>query len=597
MTDVSSASSPLADLSRFDFLARIYALSPEERRQHLVQSESRLDAVGFMPEDDAAALDKIRHFEELADLHTAQGEYRRAADYCEAALVRSRQRLGEDHPSTIVRFARLARAYLRVGEARRAEIFARHAHERTASHLAGASQTERAEVIEALGAVLRENGRYTEAAARFGEALALHEAAHGREHPRSAACRLQLAETESLNGVRASALIRCKEALVTLENVLGPTHPYVAEALLCQAGLETGETLPLLERALAIQEKALGPGHPTTAVSLAVSGTALRRAGQGEAGAARISDGIARHEATLGAEHTNSLYLRTHLAHRYLEDGELDRAVAESRRILEGLERTFDEHPQVAHAMANLAVARKEQGALSEASGLLKRAVDMYERLLPANHPILAATVLLLGIVYREQGHFAPSDTLLRWALLLREQHPDSTPVETANALRHLGITALVQARLEEAESLLVRALDLLEAFGKTDSVEWSVTAADLGSLYLKRQKYSDAEAIYRYAFSAATQRYAPDHREVGTTAFLLALAYQGQGQHAEAEPLLRRALNIYEQRLGLLHVETARLYTALSETLAALGFRAEAREMQITAELIRKELSAAGRV
>lgn len=133
-----------------------------------------------------------------------------------------------------------------------------------------------------LGLVLQKQGRLKEALAKFKEALAIKEAAHGDNHPATASTLANIGLVLVLQGKAEAALEPLERAVATEERAVGPTHPMVARklALLGDALGQVGrveEALPHVERALAIYQEAHGKDSTEVGITLANLGDLLMR--------------------------------------------------------------------------------------------------------------------------------------------------------------------------------------------------------------------------------------------------------------------------------------------------------------------------------
>ena len=79
-------------------------------------------------------------------------------------------------------------------------------------------------------------------------------------------------------------------------------------------------------------------------------------------------------------------------------------------------------HPLVASSLNNLAVLYRTQGEYAKAEPLLRRALEMREKLyskaaFPLGHPDLASSINSLAFLHKDQGEYGKAEPLLRRAL------------------------------------------------------------------------------------------------------------------------------------------------------------------------------------
>jgi tetratricopeptide (TPR) repeat protein len=121
--------------------------------------------------------------------------------------------------------------------------------------------------------ILRDQGRYAEAAPLLREALRLREAILGEEDQKTLAAIHSLAQILRGQCDLYAAEVLLRRVLNVSERLLGEEHPDVARdltnlALLLKDTNRHAEAEPLFRRALAIDEKSLGPDHPNVARDL-----------------------------------------------------------------------------------------------------------------------------------------------------------------------------------------------------------------------------------------------------------------------------------------------------------------------------------------
>ena len=177
-----------------------------------------------------------------------------------------------------------------------------------------------------------------------------------------------------------------QRALAIQEAALGKNHPDVATSLNNLADLYMeqglyGRAEPLYQRALAIREAALGKNHPDVADSL--HNLAILYVDQGLYGRAEplYQRALAIREAALGKNHPDVAQSLNSLALLYLEQGLYGRAEPLFQRALAIREAALGKnHPDVARSLNNLAVLRLAQHRLAEALPLFTRAFAISEQ-------------------------------------------------------------------------------------------------------------------------------------------------------------------------------------------------------------------------
>jgi tetratricopeptide (TPR) repeat protein len=148
-----------------------------------------------------------------------------------------------------------------------------------------------------------------------------------------------LGHLHDATGDKAAAIENYRHALALTEKA------NVLEAL--AADLDPGQSIPLLQRALAINRRELGARHPQTATTEANLAGALLNAGRADEAIRAATEAISIFEQRLGASHPRVATAATILAYSLRAKG--DRAGAEKyyRRALAADREAYgDQHPQ-----------------------------------------------------------------------------------------------------------------------------------------------------------------------------------------------------------------------------------------------------------
>lgn len=248
-------------------------------------------------------------------------DYQRAADVLEDALSLQRELLGDEHDETMATASLLGRVLATKAEFERAEsllVEARRFRE-DQGETRGAAYVD---VLNGLGMLYYEMGRYPEGLQAYREALSLQEAYLPGDSADMAA---------SLNGVGISAgrLERNDEAVVFLERALEMRrrlfqgdHPEIAQALGNLAAIydnggrdQAAEEMYL--QAASMWETLLGPLTRQRAVCLVNLGALYEESGRYHESERVLAEALAGFENTVGKEHPFVAYVCNYLGKVY----------------------------------------------------------------------------------------------------------------------------------------------------------------------------------------------------------------------------------------------------------------------------------------
>ncbi|MEZ4381897.1 MAG: tetratricopeptide repeat protein [Nannocystaceae bacterium] len=307
-----------------------------------------------------------------------------------------------------------------------------------------------ADSVNNLGLIHRSKGEPKRAREAFRRAVAIREAAFGPDHPFVATTlgNLGLAETDLGRYDEATAIL--KRSLEIRERVFGPDHVDVASALLniAKVTFEAGDYAAALRdnlRALDIQARALGPEHPRVTANLYNVGVIQGELGDYEAAEAALRRTLDLQQATLDPAHPRLAMTIQALAELALERGDDLEARAQAERALPRLEASLGvEHPHVAGAVIVRAAALTRLGEHALAAAEARRALTILETKLGPEHPRLRGPLLIVAEAELGRGQAAAAaEAAVRALAVSTDRHARDRGAATARLL-------LARARWED---------------------------------------------------------------------------------------------------------------------------------------------------
>jgi len=256
----------------------------------------------------------------------------------------------------------------------------------------------------------------------------------------------------------------------------------------------------LLEKALATSREHLGPDHPATLASLrGLAGIYEMAASRGHPDLRNkclelLQEWHERIVATAGADSNAAWEARTPLAFAYARTGEVQRALALQREVLERLRRIHGpEHRQSIQALRDLAT-------LHGFAGDKAKQMELHED---------AYTHALDSLGWDDQlTRFLRSD---------------------------LGAQCLLQRRYERAIELYEENLLVLTELHGADSLDAQVAKVSLADAYRLAKQYGKAASLYASALERLHQRYPLASETIHRALTGLCSAYASQGDFAKA--------------------------------------------------------------
>ena len=244
----------------------------------------------------------------------------------------------------------------------------------------------------------------------------------------------------------------------------------------------------------------------------------------------------------------------------YKDSAPLLKKALEIREKLLGIEDT-----QVAESLISLAILYEQQGKFEKAKQISNRSLEIREKALTPDHPDIAASLHRLARIHHKQGALDEALPLYKRSLEIREKTLGPNHPDVAESLRDLGILYYMKAQYSEAESLYKRALTIRETILGPDHPDVGRNLNSLAALYFTQGRYDEAEPLYKRALAIREKTLGSVHPEVAICLNNLALLYYYQNKFSEAETLYMQALEIRENTLGESHPDVAESLDALA--------------------------------
>jgi nephrocystin-3 len=266
----------------------------------------------------------------------------------------------------------------------------------------------------------------------------------------------------------------------------------------------------------------------------------------------------------------------------FLDDAALhSQAETLMRRNLEIDEKLFGKvHPETATAFNNLAFLFKKTNRLTESETYYRQAVEIDEKCFGKDHPHVARDLNNLAQLLKINDRFSEAEPLMRLALEINlksfgEYHPN-----VALNLNNLATMFQATNRLSEAEPFMRRAIDIDEKCLGKNHPNVARDIINLATLLQATDRLSEAEALMKMAIDIDEKSFGKDHPEVASDLNNLVLLLNATKRSSQAEPLARRALAIDEHNFSKDHPLVARSLNNLALLLHGTNHLPEAEQL-----------------
>lgn len=251
----------------------------------------------------------------------------------------------------------------------------------------------------------------------------------------------------------------------------------------------------------------------------------------------------------------------------YTQLSDYERARRLSERAVM-LYRELGEPLDLANSLTNLAELLVDTGHYDEAEELLREALDLQERYLPAGHPDDARTRSDLATTLTYKGEYSEAESLHRLTLRIYRTMYDEPHKDLASNLNGLAVTLFQQGKYDEAERYYNEALEMKRAVYGHEHVSVTRVLANLGKLYEELGNYTRADSLLTEALSIRRTTLGDDHFETAMGLSQLATVRNLMGQLEEAEKFQRESLAIRERILEPYHPSIGTAFNNLATTL-----------------------------
>ncbi|MCH9649469.1 MAG: serine/threonine-protein kinase [Deltaproteobacteria bacterium] len=301
------------------------------------------------------------------------------------------------------------------------------------------------ESLNNLGVALRQLGRQAEAQPILREAEDLFSRALGAKHPLTVGCWLNLAGIEEHLGHWQEAEQLLRRAGNTWQEIHGPTHHRTLLARRALGALwnrwyRTAEAIPHLKTLLALQEAEAEGDRLQIGRTKVQLGRALWQHGDLEEAERTLQGALELYSEVYGSDHAFTNRIRGDLALVVWKSGNQGKATESFEHLVaETLRQRGEHHPVTAWMYYQLGTIQRSRGRLAEAGTALSQALKIHEGLYDGPSRAVARNLFQLGGLRLLQGRLDEGTELQRRAvemfeIVLPADHPELLAAQTEAA-------------------------------------------------------------------------------------------------------------------------------------------------------------------
>ena len=241
----------------------------------------------------------------------------------------------------------------------------------------------RGDLLNHLGVIAHDQGKFDEAIALHREALAVRQEALGPEHPDCGHSLMELGLSLHAAGKWEEAVASVEESVKVLRGALGDSHPIVAHvygnmaATLANSGKLT-QASEYFERTADAWRRVQGPGSASAAMALTSGAMMAHKGGAHERESELFDRAMAAYDRVTDPEAAaRRSWAQTNRAISRMDDGDVETGVSELEAVTKDLEaRDSDDR---AYAYTWLAIGYGRLGRHDDAVAPLQRAMTLHE--------------------------------------------------------------------------------------------------------------------------------------------------------------------------------------------------------------------------
>jgi serine/threonine protein kinase/tetratricopeptide (TPR) repeat protein len=489
------------------------------------------------PEIEAAIRNKI------GVTYESLGDFEAAEPHLVAALEILRNKLGEEHPDTLISISHLAMLRDSQDRLSEAEALNRKAIE-ISCRLHGDEHDQTLTCMNNLALVLQHAGEFAETESLLQKVLDIRRIKQGEEHPKTLGSMNNLALFLATYGNQAEAETLARKAMDLHTRIMGEQHPDTLAcmnnlALLLKRKGRVADAELLYRKVLDIGRRVLPDAHPDTLTSMTNLAELLRSRGKLDEAESLAREALDSSRRKLGEEHRTTLHAMIGLADVLQRKEAFAEAESLYSKTLKLRQKALGEdHPDTITALNNLAMSLRNEGKLDEAEPLSRTALERSQRVFGDTHSRTMSSMKNLALLLKRQGKLDEAESLYRRTLetelqIHGEEHPD-----TLRTMNNLGSLLVSQEKLDEAEQLARRTLDLRQRLLGAEHSDSLSSMNNLAGVLRRQAKFDEAEPLYRTALEASRRILGDQHQDTQRLASGLALVLEDKGDYAAAESL-----------------------------------------------------------
>jgi serine/threonine protein kinase len=328
-------------------------------------------------------------------------------------------------------------------------------------------------------------------------------------------------------------------------------------------------SVPLLERAVALQTRELGAANRETLQSMGSLGAAYRDLDRYSDAEGLLQRTLSEQQRVLGADDPDTMATIDTLADTFTKEGRYANAESYLRKVLSAQQKILGPESRAALTSNNRLVdSLRNQDRFTEAEKIGREALATDLRVLGPYDLITLSSTQELAYIVDSQGRPAEAEKLDREGLRIAIKLYGTDDAHAWLERGDIGDALQEQGRLAEAEPIqrdVVEHLRESEGPKARHTLEMMTT---FGITLAMENKFTEAESVSRAVLDGSTREFGAASRPAVDDAVNLALLLAREKKEAESNLLFKRAVTASEKSEGTLAANVQYAYAEASAIL-----------------------------
>jgi tetratricopeptide (TPR) repeat protein len=220
----------------------------------------------------------------------------------------------------------------------------------------------------------------------------------------------------------------------------------------------------------------------------------------------------------------------------------------------------------------NLALIAERQGKYEEAITVHEKALEIFQKTLPANHPLLATSYNNIGNVYKSMGEYSKALSYFEKALEIRQKTLPANHPDFAESYSNIAAVYYSMSEYLKALSYYEKALEIYQKTLPANHPLLATSYNNIGNVYKSMGEYSKALSYFEKALEIRQKTLPANHLDLATSYDSIGMVYRNMGEYSKALSYYDKAFEIKQKTLPANHLHLAGSYNNIGLVYYNMG-------------------------